>query len=76
VIIGLTEIDMDRYSWRDDRRFAVVSSARLTASQFRRQVSKNLGLLWFELPTSSDSRSVLYDSVDGRVDLELMSDDF
>jgi len=76
VIIGLTEIDMDWYSWRNEHRFAVVSAAGLSPDQFRRQVSKNVGLLWFELPSSADSRSVLYDTVDGRVDLELMSDDF
>ena len=76
VILAVTEIDMDWYSWRDDGRFAVVSTAGLTSVQFRKQLSKNLGLLWFELPMSADSRSVLYDAVGGRVDLDLMSDDF
>ena len=61
---------------RDDGRFAVVSTAGLTSVQFRKLLSKSLGLLWFELPMSADSRSVLYDAVGGRVDLDLMSDDF
>lgn len=76
VIIAVTEVDMDWYSWRDDGRFAVVSTAGLTSDQFRKQVSKCLGLLWFELPMSADSRSVLYDAVGSSVDLDLMSDDF
>ena len=76
VIIALTEIGMDFYSWRDDERFAVVSAAGLTSDQFRKQLSKNLGLLWFELPMSADSRSVLYDAVESKVDLDLMSGDF
>jgi hypothetical protein len=76
VIIAVTEVEMDWFSWRDDGRFAVVSTARLTPDQFRKQVSKSLGLLWFELPRSTDSRSVLYDAVGGRIDLDLMSDEF
>lgn len=76
VIIAVTEIGMDWFSWRNDGRFAVVSAAELSPDQFRRQVSKCLGLLWFELPQSTDSRSVLYDGVGGKIDLDLMSDDF
>jgi hypothetical protein len=76
VIIAVTDIDMEWYSWRDDERFAVVSTAGLTTEQFRKQVSKCLGLLWFELPMSADSRSVLYDTVESVVDLDLMSGDF
>jgi hypothetical protein len=76
VILAVTEIDMDWFSWRDEGRFAVVSTAGLTSVQFRKQLSKCLGLLWFELPMSTESRSVLYDAVGGRVDLDLMSDDF
>jgi hypothetical protein len=53
-----------------------VSTAGLTTEQFRKQVSKCLGLLWFELPMSADSRSVLYDTVESVVDLDLMSGDF
>ena len=76
VIVAVTKIDMDWYSWRDDGRFAVVSTAGLTTDQFRKQVSKCLGLLWFELPMSADSRSVLYDGVSSGIDLDLMSSDF
>jgi len=76
VIIGITDVDMDWYSWRDDERFAVVSTSGLTSDQFHKQVSKNVGLLWFELPLSSDWRSVLYDEVKGTGDLDRMSNDF
>jgi len=76
VIIAVTEIDMEWYSWRDDGRFAIVSTAGLTNQQFRRQLSKCLGLLWFELPMSADSRSVLYDTVESVVDLDLMTGEF
>lgn len=76
VIIAVTEIDMEWFSWREDWRFAVVSTAGLTSVQFRKQLSKCLGIVWFELPMSADSRSVLYDAVGGSVDLDLMSDDF
>ena len=76
VIIAVTEIDMEWYSWRDDGRFAVVSTSGLSPDRFRRQLSKCLGLLWFELPMSADSRSILYDTVESVVDLDLMSGDF
>ena len=76
VVIAVTDVDMEWYSWRDDERFAVVSTAGLTTDQFRKQVSKCLGLLWFELPMSADSRSVLYYTVESVVDLDLMSGDF
>ena len=76
VIVAITDVGMDWFSWRDDDRFAVVSTAGLTRHEFLKQVTKNVGLLWFELPMSADSRSVLYDAVGGRVDLDLMSDEF
>jgi hypothetical protein len=76
VISAVTEIGMEWYSWRDDERFAVVSASGLSPDRFRRQLSKCLGLLWFELPMSADSRSILYDTVESVVDLDLMSGDF
>ena len=76
VIIAVTEIDMEWYSWRADERFAIVSASGLSMDRFRKQLSKCLGLLWFELPMSADSRSVLYDTVESVVDLDLMSGDF
>ena len=66
VIVAITDVGMDWFSWRDDDRFAVVSTAGLTRHEFLKQVTKNVGLLWFELPMSADSRSVLYDAVGGR----------
>jgi hypothetical protein len=76
VIIAVTEIDMEWYSWRADERFAIVSASGLSMDRFRKQLSKCLGLIWFELPMSADSRSVLYDTVESVVDLDLMSGDF
>jgi hypothetical protein len=75
VIVAITDVGMDWFSWRDDGRFAVVSTAGLTRHEFLKQVTKNIGLLWFELPMSADSPSVLC-AVGGRVDLDLMSDEF
>jgi len=76
IIIAVTDVNMDNYSWRDDERFAVVSRSALTKAQFEKEVSRSLGLLWFELPMSTDPRSVLYDNVKGKADIDRMSADF
>jgi hypothetical protein len=76
VIIAVTDVEMDWFSWRDDERLAVVSTSGLTKTQFEKEVSRCLGLLWFELPTSTDWRSVLYDSVNGKGDIDRMRADF
>jgi len=76
VVIAVTDLDMDEYAWRDDNRFAVVSTSRLTKEQFEKEVSRCLGFLWFELPMSTDWRSVLYDSVNGTRDIDRMTANF
>lgn len=76
ILIAVTDIDMEWYSWREDWRFAVVSTDGLSADRFHKQLSKCIGLLWFELPLSADSRSLLYDDVSGTIDLDLQSDQF
>ena len=70
-------------------RFAVVSSARMNPLnlgaapnddllniRLRKMVLKNIGLLYYELPTSRDRRSVLYDDINGVEDLDNMGEDF
>ena len=98
IVIGLTDQDMymrskknfqySFYYWRQ-RRFAVVSSARLnpanlgaaandvlTEARLRKMVLKNIGVLFYLYPTNYDPRSVLYDDVDGVADIDKMSEDF
>jgi len=69
-------------------RFAVVSSARMNPYnlgaapdddlrniRLRKMVSKNIGLLYYELPASNDPRSVMYDGINSVQDLDNMCED-
>src|SRR5438128_9604133 len=97
VVIGITEEDMYiadldwrfAFSYRNDRRFAVVSSARLVPlfnwiwprsdvleARTRKVVMKNVGLLVYGLPASDDPTSVLYRSINGLDDLDLVQERF
>ena len=96
ILIGLTEHDMYirgkttwrfAFSYREDGRFAVVSSARmaigLTAGQasvfhsrFRKMVSKNIGVLYYHLPQSLHPHSVMYKYVGGIQELDIMGEEF
>jgi hypothetical protein len=95
ILIGLTGEDMyiARYdwqytfSWRQDKKFAVVSSARmnlgasfrkegLDQERLRKMVSKNIGILYYRLPASDDPASVLYNNVGGVSDLDRMGEEF
>lgn len=77
------------FSYRTQGRFAVVSSARMNPinfgapadddlldSRMRKMVSKNIGMLYYQLPTNHDPRSVLYSNVRDVKDLDNMSEDF
>jgi predicted Zn-dependent protease len=73
------------YGMRHGDRWAVVSSARMswgTASDQRRMerlekmITKNIGILFYGLPPSSDPRSVLYNNVLGPDDLDRMTEEF
>jgi predicted Zn-dependent protease len=93
IVIGLTSADMYiaartwtyALSLRAGDRFAVVSSARLSAflaepdtriQRLRKLVTKNIGVLYFGLEQSTDPGSVLYRSILGPADLDRASEDF
>ncbi|HEU4388358.1 MAG TPA: hypothetical protein VFV34_11215 [Blastocatellia bacterium] len=77
IMIGLTKEDMYisevswqfAFSYRQEGRFAVVSSARMALdtaaldgraqTRLRKMVTKNVGILYYRLPTSDNPRSVL-----------------
>ena len=78
------------FSWRDGEKYAVVSSGRmgrpqgwrqkitmdLVLSRLRKMVTKNIGLLYYDLQQSDNPRSVLYRKVGGLKDLDYMGEDF
>ena len=76
------------FSYRTEGRFAVVSSARMDPVNFgdpadddlldrrmRKMVLKNIGLLYYQLPSNHDPKSVLYNNVMGVEDLDRMGED-
>lgn len=97
IMIGLTNHDMYiagrdwrfAFGWRDEGKYAVVSSARMhlpngsrkitrrvVASRLRKMVTKNVGILYYHLSPSDDPRSVLYRNVGGIRELDYMREDF
>jgi len=77
------------FNLRADGRFAVVSSAQmmsssgtgetdtaLLTSRVRKMLTKNIGLLVYQLPLSDDPTSVLYGNVGGVEELDVMQDRF
>ncbi|HXW08307.1 MAG TPA: hypothetical protein VD833_23955 [Vicinamibacterales bacterium] len=72
-----------------DQKFAIVSYARMDPANFglpsddsvrdsrlRKMVMKNIGIMYFGLPASSNPRSVLYGNILGNDDLDRMTEDF
>ena len=72
-----------------DQRFAVVSYARMDPvafgappneevlrSRLRKMVMKNVGVLYYDLPLSSDPRSAMYRNILGIDDLDRMTEQF
>lgn len=95
ILIGLTDEDMyiARYdwnftfSWRQEKKFAVVSAARMNLgswffseerikNRFRKMVTKNIGILYYHLPMSDNPASVLYKDVGGISELDQMGEEF
>jgi predicted Zn-dependent protease len=75
------------FSRRQEGRYAVVSSARMGQggplvsakkinSRLRKMVTKNIGLLYYNLSLSDNPQSVLYGRVMGLRDLDRMGEDF
>src|SRR5882724_3935555 len=77
------------FNYRDGQGFAVVSSARMVPwlyrlrgkeyllhMRFRKMVSRNIGILVYELPPSRDPTSLLYHRVLGLDDLDLIQETF
>ena len=97
IVIGLTQEDIyiRSYNWRfaftfrQDDKFAVVSTARMDPVNFgdpadenllrtrlRKMVTKNIGILYYQKPLSENPRSVLYSNVGGIEELDAMGEDF
>lgn len=97
ILIGLTGEDMyiQKYPWkfaftfRQDERFAVVSTARMDPANFgepadesllntrlRKMVTKNIGILYFGKSQNNNPQSVLYSSVGGCEELDAMGEEF
>jgi predicted Zn-dependent protease len=97
ILLGVTDQDMYiaemnwsyAFSWRQEERFAIVSTARLdplfdkepanpklVEARARKMITKDIGLLYFRLQPSSDYSSALYDSIDEADDLDDIGDDF
>ena len=78
------------FSYRAHDRLAVVSTARMERgclgllvateqrrmSRLRKMVGKNIGVLYYGLPLSTDRRSLLYASIGGPQELDVMSEVF
>jgi YD repeat-containing protein len=84
ILIGITSDDIAprdfswnfTYSWRKERRYALVSDARMglmpdgsrdgdtAVTDLRKMVMKNIGVLYYKLPLNNDPTSLLYKSID------------
>jgi predicted Zn-dependent protease len=96
VVIGLVTEDVytrTRTDWdwafgvRAEGRFAVVSTARMTAellarredrerSRLRKMVTRDIGILYYGMPLNDDPRSVLNERLLSVEDLDQLSEDF
>lgn len=77
------------FSYRAEGRFAVVSSARMNPINFgdsadedllerrmRKMIMKQIGLLYYQMPTTRNPRSVLFNDIRSVKDLDQMGEDF
>jgi predicted Zn-dependent protease len=66
----------DGYGVVSDARLAVFADENVQKARLRKLVSRTIGTLYYNLPASEDSRSVLYKDLRGPDDLDRMSEDF
>lgn len=75
------------FSWRQYERFAIVSDARMSLgtppvsedkinARLRKMVTKNIGIMYYDLEQSEDPRSVLYRYIGGLEELDYMGEEF
>ena len=77
------------FSWREQGKYAVVSTGRMhlplamqplskdqIRTRLRKMVTKNVGVLYYDLAQSDDPRSVLYRNVGGVEELDYMGEEF
>jgi predicted Zn-dependent protease len=78
------------FGWRRiEQRVAIVSTARMDlhypeeprgqatlSRRLRKVITKDIGILYYGKPPSSDPKSVLYDRILGLEELDRVSDDF
>lgn len=75
------------FSWRQYGRFAVVSDARMSLgaprvsedkinARLRKMVTKNIGIMYYDLEQSENPRSVLYRDIGGLEELDYMGEEF
>ena len=97
ILIGITPGDMYirqytwqfAFGWRQEGRFAVVSSARMDPVRFgqspddellhmrlRKMITRNLGIMYYGMNQSRNPTSVLYYSIFGLDDLDRLGEDF
>jgi YD repeat-containing protein len=97
IVIGLTDADMyiSQLSWyyafsfREEERFAVISSAHLAESEDNKPVGaeilqkrltkvfiRDIGILHYRLQPSHDYSSILYRNIDEVTDLDDVGDDY
>ena len=66
----------DGYAVVSDARLAIFADENAQQARLRKVVSRTIGTLYYHLPPSEDSRSVLYKGLRGPDDLDRMSEDF
>ena len=97
VLIGLTDEDMYisgirwhyAFSYREEERFAIISSAHLSEGEdekpvsrevlhkrIRRMLLRDIGVLYYRLQLSNDYNSVLYEDIEDASELDDLGDGY
>ena len=64
------------YARMDPANLGGVSDATLLESRLRKMTSKNIGIIYYGLPTSQNPRSAMFGNILGIDDLDRMTEDF